>query len=79
MKLSERVKSPTPKFFRTVRNVGLILAAVSGTILTAPLALPLVLTKVAGYLGLASMVASAVSQTAVCEEPAEDKSSDNGT
>ena len=69
MNLAERVASPTPKFFRKVRNIGLILAAVSGTILTAPVAVPAIVIKVAGYMGLASMVASAVSQTAVCEEP----------
>ncbi len=75
MKLRKRVKSKTPKFFRKVRNIGLTLAAISGTIITAPVALPAVLIKVAGYLGVASMVASAVSQTAVCEEP--DNKNDN--
>ena len=80
MKLKQRVKSKTPKFFRKVRNIGLLLGAVSGTIITAPVALPAVIIKVAGYLGVASMVASAVSQTAVCEEPGETpKSEEDGT
>lgn len=65
MKLSERVQSPTPKFFKKVRNIGLILAAISGTIVAAPIALPAVVIQIAGYLGVASAVASAVSQTAV--------------
>lgn len=69
MKLSERVQSPTPKFFKKVRNIGLILAAVSGSLVAAPVALPALVLKIAGYLGVASMVASAVSQTTVCEEP----------
>jgi hypothetical protein len=69
MNLSKRLQSPTPSFFKKVRNIGLILAAVSGTLLTAPIALPVVVVKIAGYLGVASMVASAVSQTAVVEEP----------
>lgn len=56
-------------FFKKIRNIGLVLAAISGTLITAPVALPAALIKVAGYLGVASMMASAVSQTAVCEEP----------
>lgn len=69
MTLTERIQAPTPKFFRKVRNIGLLLAAVSGTLITAPVALPAVVIKIAGYMGVASMVASAVSQTAVCDEP----------
>lgn len=65
MKLMERVSSPTPKFFKKLRNIGLILAAVSGTIIAAPIALPVVVIQIAGYLGVASAVASAVSKTAV--------------
>lgn len=69
MNLTERVTSPTPKFFKKLRNIGLILAAVSGTIVAAPIALPAVVIQIAGYLAVASSVASAVSQTAVVEEP----------
>ena len=69
MNLHERVQSPTPPFFKKLRTIGLVMAAISATILTAPVALPVVVVKVAGYLGVASMVASAVSQTATYEEP----------
>ena len=65
MNLIDRVSSPTPKFFKKLRNIGLILAAVSGTIIASPIALPAVVIQIAGYLGIASTVASAVSQTAV--------------
>lgn len=65
MKLIERLSSPTPKFFKKLRNIGLILAAVSGTIIAAPVALPAVVMQIATYLGVAGTVASAVSQTAV--------------
>jgi hypothetical protein len=65
MKFIERVTAPTPKFFKKVRNIGLALAAISGTLLTAPIALPAVIIKIAGYLAVASTVASTVSQTAV--------------
>lgn len=60
-----RVNAPTPKFFKKLRNIGLALAAVAGTIIAAPVALPAVIVKVAGYLAVASGVLSAVSQTAV--------------
>jgi hypothetical protein len=65
MNLIERVSSPTPKFFKKLRNIGLILAAVSGTLIAAPIALPAVVIQIAGYLAVASSVASAVSQTVV--------------
>lgn len=62
--IHERVKSKTPRFFRKIRNIGLVLGAVSVGILTAPIALPAVLITAAGYIGLAGTVASAVSQCA---------------
>ena len=63
--LIDRIQSPTPKFFKKVRNIGLTLAAIAGTIVAAPVALPAVLVKIAGYLAVASGVAGALSQTAV--------------
>ena len=63
-----RMQAETPKFFQVVRNVGLILAAVSATVLTTPVVLPAIVTKIAGYLAVAGSVASAVSQTAVKNE-----------
>jgi hypothetical protein len=68
MNLKERIESPTPKFFKKIRNVGLALAAVSATLLASPVALPLVVLKIAGYLAVAGSVASAVSQTATGTE-----------
>lgn len=61
----ERLKGPTPRFFRHIRNAGLILTGISGAILTAPVVLPAGLITAAGYLALAGAVASALSQTAV--------------
>ena len=61
MNIIKRVKTPTPKFFKVLRNIGLALAAASGTILVAPIALPVVITTVGGYLALAGGVLSAVS------------------
>ena len=61
----ERAKAPTPGFFKKLRNIGLILAAISGTLLTAPVSLPAAVITAAGYLAVASSVMSAVSQTAI--------------
>ena len=62
MNIIKRVKAPTPKFFKVLRNIGLALAAVGGTVLAAPIALPVVVTSIAGYLAVAGGVISAVSQ-----------------
>ena len=69
MNLIERIKAPTPKFFRKLRKIGLILGATSAGILAAPLALPVGLGTVAGILTVAGGVITAVSQTAVDEDP----------
>jgi uncharacterized membrane protein HdeD (DUF308 family) len=62
MNIIKRVKSPTPKFFKVLRNIGLVLAAVGGTILATPVALPVVITTIGGYVAVAGGVLSAVSQ-----------------
>jgi hypothetical protein len=61
----ERLKAPTPKYFKQLRNLGLILATIATTVAAAPVALPVIVIKIAGYLAVASGVVSAVSQTAV--------------
>jgi len=77
MNVIDRVKAPTPKFFRVLRTLGLCLAAASVTILAAPIALPPALVSVAGYVALAGTVATAVSQTAV-EDQAKQKGETDG-
>ena len=62
MNVIKRAKAPTPKFFKVLRNIGLALAAVGGTILTAPVALPVVLVSIGGYIAVAGGIISAVSQ-----------------
>ena len=73
MNIVQRVKAPTPKFFKVLRTIGLALATVGGTIIASPIALPAGLVAAAGYLVLGGGVLSAVSQTAVQddEEPRE--------
>ena len=74
MSILNRMQSPTPKFFKKIRNIGLILAAISGTILAAPITLPAIVIQVAGYAAVAGAVATAVSQTVT--EGVEEKQKD---
>ena len=61
-KILKRAKAPTPKFFKVLRTIGLGLAAVGGTILAAPIALPAIVTTLGGYVAVAGGVLSAASQ-----------------
>jgi hypothetical protein len=65
MSIVERVSAPCPPFFKKLRNIGLILGGVATTILTGGVALPAVVTTIAGYLATASAVAVVVSQCTV--------------
>ncbi len=71
MNLIERAAKPTPKFFRKLRNIGLTVAAIGTSLIAAPVALPAVLIKIAGYLTVAGTVMSGVSQVTVSDESVE--------
>lgn len=64
-KVIKRMQSPTPRFFRVLRNAGLALTAISSVLATAPVTLPAGIITVSGYLALAGGIVSAISQTAV--------------
>jgi ABC-type xylose transport system permease subunit len=66
--LAERSKAETPPFFKKLRIVGLALAAAGGILVATPIALPAIVTTIAGYLIVAGSVATAVSQVAVQDE-----------
>lgn len=68
MNIVQRAKAPTPKFFKVLRNIGLILVTISGSIIAAPVALPAALVTIAGYAGVAASVLSAVSQITVDDD-----------
>lgn len=65
MTIIERLKAPTPKFFKVLRNIGLGLAAAGGVLVAAPVALPTLVVTIGGYLIVAGSVATAVSQAVV--------------
>jgi hypothetical protein len=68
MNIVQRASSPTPKFFKTLRNIGLVLAAIGTAIITAPIALPTAIITAAGYAAVAGSVIGAVSQLTVDEQ-----------
>ncbi len=68
MNVIQRVQAPTPKFFKKLRVAGITLAAVGAAIVAAPVALPVLLLNIAGYLTVAGGVLSAVSQVTTHRE-----------
>ncbi|MFK7032569.1 hypothetical protein [Flavobacterium oreochromis] len=67
-KVIERAQAPTPKFFKVLRNIGLVLLSVSGVIASAPVSLPAIVVTVSGYAAVAGGIISAVSQLTVTSE-----------
>ena len=67
-KIIKRATAPTPKFFKVLRNVGLAMAAIGGTILAAPIALPVIVTTIGGYVAVAGGVLSAASQLSTTDD-----------
>ena len=71
MNVIKRAKAPTPKFFKVLRNIGLSLAAIGGTILAAPVALPVVVVSIGGYIAISGGIISAVSQLTSTQDAVE--------
>ena len=67
-KIIIRASAPTPKFFKVLRNVGLAMAAIGGTILAAPIALPVIVTTIGGYVAVAGGILSAASQLSTTDD-----------
>lgn len=53
MNIIERAKAPTPQFFKVLRSIGIVLLAISGSIIAAPVVLPVAVVSIAGYVALA--------------------------
>lgn len=71
MNIIDRLKAPTPKFFKILRNIGLGLAAAGGVIIASPIAIPAIVITIGGYLIVAGSVATAVSQAVTENETAK--------
>ncbi len=79
MTIVERAKAPTPRFFKVLRTIGLALLAISGSVVAAPVALPVAVVTVAGYVAVAGGVLSAVSQITTDNETLKQVEFDVGT
>ena len=78
LNLVERVKAPTPKWFKIIRTIGITLTAVGGVILAAPVAIPATIITIAGYAMLGGTVATAIAQTAMqTDNDEETKANEN--
>lgn len=66
--MMKRVQAPTPKFYRRIRNIGIVLATLSSSILASPDRFPHLLVQIAGYLAVGAAVATALSQMATDEK-----------
>lgn len=71
MKVIERYKKPTPKFFRLLRNIGIALATAGGAIIAAPVTIPATIVTIATYMTVAGTVATAISQAVVSDHKNE--------
>ena len=79
MNIVERYKKPTPKFFKTLRNIGITLATAGGAIIAAPITMPAIVVTIATYMTVAGTVATAVSQAVVTDnENTETDENDDG-
>jgi ABC-type xylose transport system permease subunit len=62
--------SPTPKFFKKVRNIGLVMGALGTAIVTAPVSIPILASTIGGYLVAAGGVITAISQLTTSQDEA---------
>jgi len=68
MNIIKRAASPTPGFFKRLRNIGLAIAAIGAAIATAPVSLPTIVVSIGGYFAVAGTVIGAVSQITTFRE-----------
>jgi len=71
MNIVKRVKAPLPKFFQVLRNIGLALTTIGGTLIASPVVLPLAVSTIGGYVVIAGAVLSAVSQLTIQNDDAD--------
>lgn len=72
----QRAQAPTPPFFKKLRNIGLILAAIGGAIMANAAGLPAAATTIAGYLTLAGSITGAISQLTITNSDEPSKTTD---
>jgi drug/metabolite transporter (DMT)-like permease len=53
--VGDRIKQKTPPFFKKLRTIGLVVAAIGTSLVMAPVALPVLVTTIGGYLIVLSL------------------------
>lgn len=67
--LRHRWNAPTPKFWKKVQRAAIIVGAVAGTLIAAPIALPAAVITAAGYAVAIGTAVATVSQLTVEDKP----------
>lgn len=65
MSIVERINAPTPPFFKKLRTIGIVVGIVGGALATAPVALPVAIVSLSGYLITAGTIITTISQITV--------------
>ena len=65
MNILERIKAPTPKFWKKMQKLSLALTAIGTFIATAPISLPASLVTLGGYAAFGGGLVAALSQLTV--------------
>lgn len=68
MGLMDRIYAPTPPFFAKLRTIGIVAGVIGGALATAPVALPVAVVSLSGYLITAGTIITTISQMAVDDE-----------
>lgn len=67
--LKHRWNAPTPKFWKKVQRAAIIVGAVAGTLIAAPIALPAAVITAAGYAVAIGTAVATMSQLTVEDKP----------
>lgn len=73
MELIKRIKAPTPKFWRKVRNTCGTVAAIAGLVLTAPVSLPATAITALTYIAVVAGTIAGTAQITKEDEPGSAK------
>lgn len=63
--LKKRWKAPTPKFWKKVQRIGILLTAVGTAVATAPVALPVAVITAGAYAAFGGGLIAAMSQLTI--------------
>jgi hypothetical protein len=71
MNILERIKAPTPKFWKKMQKLSLALTAIGTFVATAPISLPASLVTLGGYAAFGGGLIAAFSQLTVDDNKKE--------